>query len=232
MRCVGSEGLFFGKFWYTKQTMRKLEVRLIRHAKGTHMLNPNVIAGRSLDATLTEEGVGQAEAKGRELLRRGIMPDYVASSTAERCRQTAQKILASMGIAPPIDLTEDLLEMDQGNFVGRLRTEVYNDAVLREIQERKKDFKLPGGESMNEVGIRGTDWLRTKEGLWAERKLSVVAIAHAGLITHTVGRIENWDQPKSFAMLKTMPPVGETNIVFDGEEWHVDYFARPILEIG
>ena len=212
--------------------MTKLEVRFIRHAKGTHMLNPDLIAGRSLDATLTDEGEIQADAKGKELLHRGILPDYVASSTAERCRQTAKRILAAMNIASPIDLTEDLLEMDQGNFVGRLRADIYgNDVIQQEIRKWGKDFKLPGAESMNEVGTRGTDWLRTKEGLWAEKKLSVVAIAHAGLITHTVGQIENWDQPKSLAMLRTMPPVGETNVVFDGEEWHVDYFARPILEV-
>lgn len=211
--------------------MTKLEVRFIRHAKGTHMLNPDIIAGRSLDATLTDEGEAQADAKGRELLRRGIMPDYVASSTAERCKQTARRILAAMGIAPPIDTTEDLLEMDQGDFVGRVRAEVYTEARQLEILELKKDFKLPGGESMNEVGIRGTDWLQTKQGLLIERKLSVFAIAHAGLITHTVGKIENWDQPKSLAMLKSMPPVGETNIVFDGDEWYVDYFARPVQEL-
>ena len=84
---------------------------------------------------------------------------------------------------------------------------------------------------MNTVGDRGIDWLRATQGLWVERKLSVIAIAHAGLITHTVGKIENWDQPTSLAMLRSMPPVGETNIVFDGDEWHVDYFARPISEL-
>lgn len=211
--------------------MTKLEVRFIRHAKGTHMLDPDLIVGRSLDATLTDEGIDQADAKGCELLHRGIVPDYVASSTAERCRQTAKRILDIMGIAPPIDLTEDLLEMDQGDFVGRDRAEVYTPSVLQDIQEQGKDFKLLGGESMNEVGERGTGWLRTKEGLWAEKKLSVLAIAHAGLITHTVGRIENWDQPKSLAMLRSMPPIGETNVVFDGMQWYVDYFARPIQKL-
>lgn len=224
--------LLMRRYCYTGQIMSQLEVRFIRHAKGTHMLNPDLIAGRSLDATLTDEGIEQADAKGRELLARGITPDHVVSSAAVRCLQTTERILASMGIVRPIDLTEDLLEMDQGDFVGRVRKEVYNETVLQEIQEHGKDFALPGGESMNEVGARGTDWLRTKEGLLVEKKLSVFAIAHAGLITHTVGKIENWDQPKSLAMLKSMPPVGETNVVFDGSEWHVDYFAKPIEDIS
>ena len=123
----------YGEVCYTEQDMANLEVRFIRHAKGTHLLNPDLIAGRSLDATLTDDGIEQAKAKGRELLRRGIMPDHVASSTAERCRQTAENILAAMGITPPIDLREELLEMDQGKYVGRARAEVYTAAILQKI---------------------------------------------------------------------------------------------------
>jgi broad specificity phosphatase PhoE len=61
---------------------------------------------------------------------------------------------------------------------------------------------------------------------------SVLAIAHKGLITHTVGTIEGWDQPESLAMMQTMPPMGETLIVFDGSEWHVQSFAQPKSNAG
>lgn len=208
--------------------MSEIEVRFIRHAKGSHMLTPDLIAGRSMDATLIDEGWRQASAKGRELALRAINPDRVVSSPAIRCVQTTEAILDAMGIKREVELADELLEMDQGEFAGRKRLEVYTEEVLRQIDEEGKDFKLPGGESMNMVGERGTDWLRTTEGLLAQEKLSVFAIAHAGLITHTVGAIVGWDQPTSLAMLRSMPPVGETRVVFDGKDWDVDYFARRL----
>ena len=211
--------------------MSELEVRFIRHAKGSHMLNPDLIMGRSVDAVLIDEGKTQADLKGEELAARGILPDYVASSSAVRCIQTGERILEAMSYSGGIDdITDELLEMDQGDFVGRKRVEVYNAAVQQQIRELGKDFALPGGESMNQVGKRGFDWLRGQERLVAQGKLSVFAIAHVGLITHTVGVIENWDQAESLAMMRTMPPVGETRIVFDGNEWHVDTFAQPIRD--
>ena len=195
------------------------------------MLNPDLIAGRSIDAVLTDDGRTQADSKGQELAVRGIMPDHIVSSSAERCIQTGKRILSAMGRPEELDdITDDLLEMDQGDFVGRKRIEVYDEEVQRQIREQGKDFALPGGESMNQVGKRGMDWLRTQEGLVVQGKLSILAIAHAGLITHTVGAIENWDQAQSLAKLRTMPPVGETRVVFDGEEWHVDTFAQPMQD--
>ncbi len=211
--------------------MSELEVRFIRHAKGSHMLNPELIAGRSIDAVLIDEGKDQADSKGKELAARGILPDYVVSSSAVRCIQTGERILAAMGHSGGFDdITDDLLEMDQGDFVGRNRFDVYDEEALQRIQELGKDFALPGGESMNQVGKRGLDWLQNQERLVAEGRLSIFAIAHAGLITHTVGTIENWDQAKSLAMMRTMPPVGETRVVFDGNEWHVDTFAQPVRD--
>lgn len=212
--------------------MSELEVRFIRHAKGSHMLTPELIAGRSIDAVLVDEGKAQADSKGRELAARGIMPDHIASSSAVRCIQTGKRILRAMGRTGELDdITDDLLEMDQGDFVGRKRVEVYDEVMQRQIREQGKDFALPGGESMSQVGKRGLAWLRTREGLVVQNRLSVLAIAHVGLITHTVGMIENWDQEKSLAMMQTMPPVGETRVVFDGKEWHVDTFAQPVMDV-
>lgn len=212
--------------------MSELEVRFIRHAKGTHMLTPDLIAGRSIDATLVDEGIDQAGAKGYELAARGITPDYIASSSAMRCIQTGQHILSAMNRSQELDeITDELLEMDQGDFVGRVRKEIYTDSVRQQITEQGKDFALKGGESMNQVGQRGMNWLRSTERLVALGKCSVLAIAHGGTITHTVGSIEDWDQKRSYEMLKSMPPVGETRLVFDGRNWQLDFFAQPLQEL-
>ncbi|MEK7153017.1 MAG: histidine phosphatase family protein [Patescibacteria group bacterium] len=211
--------------------MSELEVRFIRHAKGSHMLAPELIAGRSIDATITGEGRADAFLKGKELAARGVSPDRVVSSSAVRCVQTGQAILDVMGIERVIEVVDELLEMDQGKFVGRVRTEVYNETVRRQILEQGKDFALPGGESMNQVGRRGLTWLKKQEDLATVKDHSVLAIAHGGLITHTVGTILGWDQAQSLAMLRSMPPLGETLVRFDGEQWLVESFAEPPVAV-
>lgn len=207
--------------------MSEFEVRFVRHAKGTHMLRPELIAGRSLDASLTDEGWADAIQKGKELAKRGIEPDHIVSSSALRCIQTGQAILNGMKWDARIHGTDKLLEMDQGDFVGEVREEVYAK-VQQQILKEGKNFALPGGESMNEVGKRGSDWLNaTRRELTAQNKLSVLAIAHAGLITHTVGLIEGWDHPTSLKKLK-MPTLAETRVVFRNNRWQLDYFGEPM----
>lgn len=193
------------------------------------MSNPELIAGRSLSAELTPQGELEAVRKGEELLRRHVAPDYVVSSPAIRCMHTGEIILRVIGRELPIEPIDELLEMDQGNYVGRVRTEVYTDDIQQQIAALGKDFALPGAESMNQVGARGLHWLRSQENK-IQYDMGILAIAHAGLITHTVGAIENWDQPTSFAMLRSMSPVAETRLVFDGRDWQVEAFAESLPE--
>lgn len=207
--------------------MNTLEVRFIRHASGTHMLTPDLITGHSLDAELTDDGKKEAMYKGYELVRRSITPDLVVSSSALRCIQTGGIILDTMGIDMPIHPTDELLEMDQGPNVGRLRAEAYDDEVQRQILEQGKDFALPGAESMNQAGARGFNWLRCQEA-YAGQCSSILALAHGALISCIASTIEGWDQPTTFARLKTLHPVGETRVAFDGANWRLEAFAEPL----
>lgn len=208
--------------------MGSLEVRLIRHATGSHMLNPALIAGRSLEAKLTEHGVKEAELKGTQLKREGIVPDIFATSPAKRCIQTGEYILRAMGLQSDIKIADDLIEMDQGKYVGRAREKVYDINVQKQILDQGKDFALPGGESMNQVGQRGFDWLKSHESLVDIDRRILIAITHAGLITHTVATIQNWDHATSLRMLSRVPPVSETILKYADDQWHLHVFARPL----
>jgi broad specificity phosphatase PhoE len=208
--------------------MNTIKARFLRHAEGTHMLNPDLIAGRSVEAIITADGELHARRKGVDLSQRNIYPDYVISSSAVRCIQTGEAVLRAMNLAKTIETTDDLLEMDQGNFVGRRRDEVYTEDVRHEIDRLGKDFALPGGESMNQVGARGMEWLRTQETRFNNVSVDLLIIAHVGLITHTVGQIEQWSQRESLDRLRSMPPLSETLVIFNGTDWKVEEFARPI----
>lgn len=209
--------------------MDKLRVHFIRHASGTHMLNPEIITGRSLDAKLTDEGLREAISKGYELARRGVVLDRVVSSPAERCLQTGKAILDTMGIAMPMEPDDRLLEMDQGPNAGRLRSEAYTDAVQWQILAEGKDFALPGAESMNQVGWRGFNWLRSQE-VYAGHHSTILALAHVGLIACTASALMGWDQSTTLAMSRSMPPVGETRVAFDGASWQLEAFGESVQE--
>ena len=47
---------------------------------------------------LTARGKREAELMGRELVRRGLAPDLILTSTAKRARSTAKRVAAQPGI--------------------------------------------------------------------------------------------------------------------------------------
>lgn len=205
--------------------MTELEVKLIRHATGTHMSNPNIVIGRALDAELTDAGRAEAIMKGVELRSRGITPNIIMSSPAVRCRETGRLVLGAMRLDLPILIDPLLHEMDMGEFVGVDRTIAYDEATLAQIKQFGKDFKAPGGESRNEVGARGLRWLDNSRLAPASTRLAI-AFTHGGLISSTVASIEGWDADKAFAMQRTIAPVSETILIREDGTWHVDTFAR------
>lgn len=209
--------------------MSQLEVRFIRHATGTHMANLDVVIGLCHDAELTDNGKRDAFQKGEELKRRGYVPDRVVASSAIRCMQTARFLLKGMRLDRQIEPTEELWEMDHGPAVGQLKSDVYTPDVLAQIARDGKNFALPGGQSMNQVGRRGINWLHQQESLAARagKSMAIMAIAHVGLITHTVGQLKNWSQAESRERLRMMDPLAETDLIYDAAGWQLTSFARP-----
>jgi broad specificity phosphatase PhoE len=211
---------------YNQNNMDTLRVHLIRHASGTHMLTPELIMGRCVDAELTEIGEWEAALKGWELAQRGISPDHVASSSARRCIQTGEIALRTMGVGLPIHGTNELLEMDHGDYVGRRKDESYTDETQAIIREQGKDFAWPGGESMNNVAARGLGWLRSLENY--PRPSTIITFGHGVLFSCMVSELVDWDQLTTLAAIRSMPPVGETRLSFDGHDWRVEAFAEPV----
>lgn len=209
--------------------MSNFEVKLIRHASGTHMNSANLLTGRMLDAQLTEAGMAEAASAGYTLLEHGNRPDIVFASPAHRAQETARLVLRAMNIRMPISTDPLLHEMDMGTLVGTPRPEVYTDVVKAEISRLGKKFKLPGAESSDEVAVRGLGFLEKQRHSPVERS-STWGFTHAGLIASTVGEVEGWDFDKIVTMRKTIAPVSETTLVLEGGVWHVDTFAKPLAD--
>lgn len=71
------------------------ELVLLRHAHA----EPAAPGQGDLDRPLSAEGIAEAEAAGRWLRERGLVPDRVLCSPARRTRETLEAVLATIGYA-------------------------------------------------------------------------------------------------------------------------------------
>jgi broad specificity phosphatase PhoE len=131
-----------------------LEKRYIS-ANKTH----EIICGHNLDSELTDVGKKQAEMLGLYWEKKGFKPDLIFSSTAKRAIDTA-KIVTNilMDTCPKILESPDLLEIDQGDYVGKIR-EVYSEEMQKIIDKDPWNFKAPNGESQKDVELRMVSFL-------------------------------------------------------------------------
>lgn len=218
-----------------------VDLLLIRHAHGAHMLNPDVIVGGSVSAPLTRQGREGAFLKGEELRQSGIIFDAAYASPAWRCVETAELILEGMRLSLPITISPGLLEMGMGKHEGKRRADVYTDDVLwlRDRMEkagRGQDFALPGAESANDVERRMLDWLGRLATRYAKTKTAttarILAVTHAGTMACTARATElvDMEHPELRALRKNIPTLGEMrltgHLTLYGVLWHVQRIGQ------
>ncbi|TAE46495.1 MAG: histidine phosphatase family protein [Bacteroidetes bacterium] len=138
-----------------------INLYLIRHAESEGNLNHHLIGGQSNHFRLTERGVRQCDLLGERLQRENWHFDRVYSSTAVRARETARIVCGYVGFPEAdIQLTDNILELSQGDWVGYVRKEIYTPEVVAQVRANSYDFKAPGGESQREVEARMAAWFR------------------------------------------------------------------------
>lgn len=139
------------------------KIYLIRHAESKHNKESmHIIGGRDYLTPLTDQGREQATLLGKRLQKTGIKFDSVYSSIALRTIETAQITCAN--ISYPIELityTKEIAEMDSGDYVGRVRAEVYTPELKEYLDEHSWEFTLPNGESQKMVAERMKNFLNT-----------------------------------------------------------------------
>lgn len=117
------------------------EVWLIRHGE-TEWSRSGRHTGTT-DLPLTADGEAEAESL-RDMLA-GMTFDQVLSSPRQRARRTAE--LAGLG---DVELSDDLVEWDYGDYEGRTRVD---------ITDERPDWSIwtdgaPGGETPDEISAR------------------------------------------------------------------------------
>ncbi len=203
--------------------MVDIELYLIRHAETVMNTNPHLIGGRSNETELTAEGIEQSKRLGRYFLSNQIFPVHVYSSPAVRTLKTAEYALTEMSLDVTPLVCDSLQELSQGYAEGNLRSAVYTDTVLSEISRLGKDFKLPGGESMNEVGKRMHGWVQETfdENSTGEGPERNFVFTHGGTIKYFASHLLNWSHEQTF---KTAVENASISLFIrkDGE-WHLEY---------
>ena len=156
-----------------------LDLYLIRHAESEMNLNQHLIGGRSNQTPLSALGNVQALWLGRRLEEQKVLFDQVYCSTAVRTRQTA-KIVCELINYPLEDIvySERILELDEGDWEGQPREQIYTAPILAEINSNNWNFTPPNGESQREVEERMYSWI--EENLLAQPRERLIA----GVFTH------------------------------------------------
>jgi broad specificity phosphatase PhoE len=147
---------------------------LLRH--GEHMLAGRVAAGRMPGVGLSAHGRAQIAAVAARLAGERI--DALYASPLQRTRESAEILAGRLNL--PLQLREDVIELDFGDWTGMTFDAVRNDPRWPAWRDARGIATIPGGESMREVQHRAVNALveldRTHPGG------SVVVVSHGDVI--------------------------------------------------
>ncbi|TFV51914.1 bifunctional RNase H/acid phosphatase [Blastococcus sp. TF02A-35] len=122
---------------------------LLRHGQTEHTPERR-FSGRN-DLPLSRTGRAEAEAAAHRLAGLGI--EAVIASPLRRTRETAEAVAAVLGL--PVELDEDLVELDFGDLEGLSADEARQKFPLA-VRRFMSDVRVaaPGGESVADVSTR------------------------------------------------------------------------------
>ncbi len=147
-------------------------VLLVRH--GLTPLTGPVLAGWTPGVHLDERGQAQATALAGRL--RDVPLAAVVTSPLERCRETAEAILAGREPAPPLHLDDQLGEVRYGSWTGRELKALRREPLWAVIQGRPSAAVFPDGEGLAEMGARAVSAVRRwSAALGSEATFAVVS---------------------------------------------------------
>jgi phosphohistidine phosphatase len=101
-------------------------IYLLRHAEAA-WAQPGE---RDFDRALSEKGYGDAEILADRAADKGYHPDIILSSTAKRCRQTADAVHRAMGLSLELRYIDELYNAAPNVYLELLDTQEANAVML------------------------------------------------------------------------------------------------------
>lgn len=157
-------------------------VLLVRHGRSAAN-STGVLAGRSPGVALDDAGREQAAATGRRLA--GLPIAGVVSSPLERCRQTADALVAALGRQVDVEVDDRLIECGYGDWTGEELKKLAKNPLWKVVQGHPSAATFPGGESIREMQARAVDAVRywdARVSAEAGPQALWVAVSHGDVI--------------------------------------------------
>ena len=171
------------------------------------------------DLPLSPEGLAQAEQAGRLFV--GLKAAAIYSSDLQRAWQTATPIAAALSL--PIVRLVALRERNYGRCEGMIRSEVssHYPEDARALRERRPDYVLPGGESLNQHLQRIRDCIDALAAKHAGE--TVVVVTHGGVLDLIYRQATGTpiEKPRDFPI----PNTGICWLSISADAWHVEQWA-------
>jgi broad specificity phosphatase PhoE len=155
---------------------------LLRHAAHDHV--GSYLAGRSPNVVLGAAGRAQARRLGERMRHEPIAAIF--SSPRERTRETAQAVSATCEIGP-IELRDELDEVDFGTWSGRTFADLADDPTWRLWNSDRASAVTPAGESMRDVQRR--IWESMEQIAQKRRGSAVALVSHADVIKAAICKV-------------------------------------------
>ena len=159
---------------------------LIRHAHCDGV--GEILWGRRRDVHLNDEGRSAAREVAQRVAQNRL--DAIYTSPLERAVETAIEI-ANCSRIYPVNISDQLNELDFGDWTGATIESLENDPVWRRFNTIRSRTPIPGGESLLEAQARIVDELKRLALKHGDGHVAVVG--HAGLIKVALAYFANLD---------------------------------------
>ena len=189
-------------------------ILLIRHAHSVAN-DRGILAGRSNGVVLTEHGKKQAIELSQRL--QGINVSSIHISPIERCHLTMAPFLEAVTPAkrPKVFITEDLSEVDYGQWTGKKLSTLYRHKLWKTVQNRPSAMYFPDGEGLAHVQVRAMRALHTA----AATSGNQILVSHGDVIKSIVAAVLG-THLDNFQKI-VIDPASITVLDFDGTDFRV-----------
>lgn len=204
------------------------EIYLARHPEIVFNADGSLVGGRSNHIGLTPFGEWQAHAFPEAFLAHYPRPDVLYTSSARRAVALTDSFASQLGF-DTYTIDDALIEMSQGHAEGKPRDTIYTKAVVRRIQQELFDFRLAGGESLNDVTKRMTEWALRMHELHPHQR--IYASSHGQAIRALARGVLGWDHFETTRdPQKIVPNVSVSKFIVDDTGITLDSYAQAVIK--
>ncbi|MEL7529941.1 MAG: histidine phosphatase family protein [Bacteroidota bacterium] len=198
-----------------------LSFYFIRHAESEANRDHSIICGRSDHMPLSAQGRIQKVLVAQRLKQEKIQFKDLYSSLSIRALETGQAVAKALGIdTERIQITDQLVEQSKGEWEGKVRAEMYDASVQRELEKDSYTFTPPGGESQRDAEQRMIKWLEATREKYSDQSANIAAFSHGFAIKSMLSKLLKAEPESVFRMMIHNTSI--TVLQWDGRRWRLE----------